>query len=378
MNIIFLDLRPFAHFVRNGFRQRVGRILYHLIHSDRVERFAYVWWNEEPNAGILDELPAKAEYREILLHEARRVRIPFGRSLGLAGGLIDRPRIRKATEVCRKFSGEPLWIWATDARLAVSARKLANKLNCKLCCDLIDNFAVRDEYENSQKLAFRKAYETAGRLADKVVANNPDMQSFLEIPNNKLKCVLNGVDLKLFNGDVNLSEPLEIARIPHPRVGFVGILSALTDVNLLNAVAQEIPECEVICVGPTKGANHPLHPRIHALGMKPYDDIPSYVVSFDVCLSIYRRCSATQYIDSQKVYEYLAAGKLVVVTDANNHTIKSAYVRVAGSVNEFVSIVREIIAQGTSSGMRKKISQSVAKHEWKSRIGEILDFLEEP
>ncbi|MBI5965715.1 MAG: hypothetical protein HY863_19735 [Chloroflexi bacterium] len=374
MNIVYLDFRPFSHFVRNGFRQRAGRILYHLIRSDRVARLVYVWWNEDSFSSSQDELPSDVEYKEMILHEARRAPLPFARRLGLVGGWVDKPRIQKAVAACRELSGS-YWVWATDPRLAVPARELANRLNGKLCVDLIDNFAVR--FEGAQEKLFRKAYEDTSRLADKIVANTPEMQSYLNIPDTKFKCVLNGVDWQVFHNGIHLREPSDITNIPRPRVGFVGTLTSLNDINLLNVVAKEIPECSVVVVGPIREEDKPLDPRIHSLGMKSYIEVPSYISSFDICISVYRKHPAVLYIDSQKIKEYLAAGKLVVSSHSSNISPESAYVSVANNVDEFVCMVRDAIEKTADASLRDRISLSVADQDWQKRISEILDFLEE-
>jgi glycosyltransferase involved in cell wall biosynthesis len=354
----------------------VGRVLYHLIRSDRVDAFVYIWWNEDPFTSIQDELPDEAEYKKILLLEGRRVLIPFARHLGVFNSWIDGPRIQKTVAACRELTDEPYWIWATDPRLSVSAYELANRLNGKLCVDIVDNFEVR--YEGRQRELFRKAYEDTVRFADKIVANNPEMQSYLNIPDTQFRCVLNGVDWQVFHNGINLPEPPEMVSIPHPRVGFVGTLSSLNDVSFLNAVAREIPECEVIVVGPTKNANKPLHPRIHTLGMKPYNEVPSYLSSFDICLSIYdEQHPSTQYGDSQKIKEYLAAGKPIVSSYSSNNRTESTHVCVAKNVDEFVCMVRDTIRKSVNADLREKISLSVADQDWRLRIAEIIDFLKD-
>ncbi len=376
MNIIFLDFRPFSHFVHNGFRQRAGRILYHLISSRRVNTFVYVWWNENPFGNVRDRLPDKTEYKRILLLEGRRPRIPFARQLGLDGNWINKSRIREIAVKCRELTGKPYWVWATDPRLTVPARDLANKVNGKLCIDLIDNFAIR--FEGKQTELFRKAYEDASQLADKIIANNPEMQNYLNIPDAKYNCVLSGVDWHAFHDRMNVPEPPDIVNLSRPRAGYIGTLSALNDVTFLNAVAERIPECEVVVVGSTAGANKPLHPRIHTLGMKSYVEVPLYVKSFDICLSVYDgRHPSTQYGDSQKIKEYLAAGKPVVASDSLNIRTESPYICVAKNVEEYVRMVREVATKPVSADLREQISLSVANQDWQVRITEMLDFLEE-
>jgi hypothetical protein len=110
--------------------------------------------------------------------------------------------------------------------------------------------------------------------------------------------------------------------------------------------------------------------------MKPYGEVPLFVAAIDVGLCIYRQCPAARYMDSQKIYEYLAAGKLVVSTDAINNGVESLYVRIGRSKHEFISLVREAIAESPDAITREEMNTLVAKHEWQMRVGQILDFLE--
>jgi glycosyltransferase involved in cell wall biosynthesis len=168
-----------------------------------------------------------------------------------------------------------------------------------------------------------------------------------------------------------------MAGIPHPRVGMVGILSRETDHELLNKVAQEISECEVVFIGGGTTHSNLLHPRIRKLGMKPYDQIPAYIAALDVGLSVYRVTPATKCMDSMKVYEYLAAGKPVVATPSQEHGRKSPHVCVAADAQDFVAAVRCLVRQKRSPGESETLSQSVGMHDWSNRVSEMLNCLED-
>jgi len=376
VNIVFVNMRPFSHFVSNGFRQRVGRILHHFIRSDRVTRLAYIWWNEESVGRLEDALPVDPVFEKVTIHEARRRAIPLAQTLGFGQNLFRAARLRGCVRHCEDLQTEPLWIWATDPRLVLPSRHLADALGGKLACDLIDNFALFENMGDTRRRAYKEAYPMVASRADRIVANNVHMRDLGDMPSDRFLCVMNGVDWQLFHDSIGSSAPPDLAAVPRPRVGFLGVLSSITDVGLLNAVARDIPECEVVCIGPTDQADQTLHPRIHQLGPKPYSEVASYIASFDVGLSIYRVCPASLCGDSQKVYEYLAAGVPVVATCAQDHREKSALVRVAGNEPEFVQMVRETLRENRCARAREERSQSVVQHDWLGRIAQILDFLE--
>jgi glycosyltransferase involved in cell wall biosynthesis len=114
-----------------------------------------------------------------------------------------------------------------------------------------------------------------------------------------------------------LPDPSDQASIPHPRVGFYGVLDERLDQALLDAVAKRNPSWHLVLVGPVakidpgqlpKGAN------IHYLGQKNYKELPNYLANWDVAMLPFAQNASTRFISPTKTPEYLAAGKPVVST----------------------------------------------------------------
>jgi UDP-galactopyranose mutase len=112
-------------------------------------------------------------------------------------------------------------------------------------------------------------------------------------------------------------DPADQAGIPHPRLGFFGVLDERLDVDLLRAVADARPDWHFVLLGPVVKIDPALLPRgpnLHYLGMKKYEQLPAYLAGWDVALLLFARNEATRYISPTKTPEYLAAGKPVVST----------------------------------------------------------------
>jgi UDP-galactopyranose mutase len=113
------------------------------------------------------------------------------------------------------------------------------------------------------------------------------------------------------------AEPRDQAEIPHPRLGFFGVIDERLDTALLQGVADARPDWHIVMLGPVvkiDPASLPQRPNIHYLGPKPYADLPQYVAGWDVALLPFARNDATRFISPTKTPEYLAAGKPVVST----------------------------------------------------------------
>lgn len=126
------------------------------------------------------------------------------------------------------------------------------------------------------------------------------------------------VDVEQFaKARVPQPDPLDQRSIPHPRVGWFGVIDERTDLALLDAVAAARPEWHFVMVGPVvkiDPASLPRRANVHWLGMKPYAELPTYVAHWDVAMLPFAHNDATRTISPTKTPEYLAAGRPVVST----------------------------------------------------------------
>ncbi len=115
----------------------------------------------------------------------------------------------------------------------------------------------------------------------------------------------------------HLPEPTDLAGIPHPRLGFYGVLDERLDQDLLAEVADLRPAMQFVLVGPTAKIDPaclPQRPNLHYLGPKPYAALPAYLAHWDVALMPFAMNDSTRFISPTKTPEYLAAGRPVVST----------------------------------------------------------------
>jgi len=107
------------------------------------------------------------------------------------------------------------------------------------------------------------------------------------------------------------------ASIPHPRLGFFGVIDERLDIGLLEVVARTHPEWHLILVGPVvkiDPAILPRHPNIHYFGQQSYEDLPRFLVGWDVCLLPFALNDSTRFISPTKTLEYMAAERPIVST----------------------------------------------------------------
>jgi UDP-galactopyranose mutase len=157
-----------------------------------------------------------------------------------------------------------------------------------------------------------------------------------------------GVDVAHFSpARQSLPEPPAQRPIPHPRLGFYGVIDERLDAPLLAALAALRPDWQIILIGPIVKIDPATLPRaanIHYLGGKPYNELPAYLSSWDVALMPFARNAATRFISPTKTPEYLAAGRPVVSTpivDVERHYGHVKAVRIASTAPAFATAIEE-------------------------------------
>lgn len=146
-------------------------------------------------------------------------------------------------------------------------------------------------------------------------------------------------------------DPADQADIPHPRIGFSGVIDERMDTALLDHLAESRPAWHLIMVGPVvkiDPADLPRRPNIHYLGGKKYEELPAYLAGWDVALLPFALNESTRFISPTKTPEYLAAGKPVVSTPINDVVRpygEMKLVHIAESGDEFVAAIEAALGK---------------------------------
>ena len=112
-------------------------------------------------------------------------------------------------------------------------------------------------------------------------------------------------------------DPRDQKDIPHPRVGFFGVVDERMNLELVAEVANLRPNLHFIFVGPVVKIEPgvlPQAPNIHWLGGKTYEELPDYVAGWDVAMMPFALNDSTRFISPTKTLEYLAAHRPIVST----------------------------------------------------------------
>ncbi len=166
------------------------------------------------------------------------------------------------------------------------------------------------------------------------------------------------------------AEPADQAAIPRPRLGYFGVIDERIDLDLLAAAADARPGWQWVMIGPVvkiDPASLPRRSNLHYLGMKPYDELPSYLAGWDVALMPFAANESTRFISPTKTPEYLAGGRPVVSTPIRD--VVRPYgdlelVEIAGDPEAFVAAAER--------SMRRFGQEGPEREAWLRRVDEFL------
>lgn len=146
-------------------------------------------------------------------------------------------------------------------------------------------------------------------------------------------------------------EPEDQKNIPHPRIGFFGVIDERMNMDIVAGIAALRPQWQLVMIGPTAKIapeSLPQANNVHWLGCKSYQDLPNYLSGWDVGIMPFAMNEATRYISPTKTPEFLAAGVPVVSTpiaDVVNPYGVAGHVEIATTAEEFVAKIELLLAR---------------------------------
>ena len=210
-------------------------------------------------------------------------------------------------------------------------------------------------------------------------------QSLFEAKRDKHPAVYafpSSIDVKHFERALSIDEePADQKDIPHPRIGFCGVIDERTDSDLLGRIAELRPEWQFVMIGPIVKINEndlPHRDNIHYLGAMSYNDLPAYISGWDVAMMPFAMNDSTRFISPTKTPEYLAAGRPVVSTpirDVVRPYGEKGLVHIAATADEFIKAIETSLIEDVVT-RRAKANEYLATMSWdktQSAMAELID-----
>jgi len=188
----------------------------------------------------------------------------------------------------------------------------------------------------------------------------------------------NGVESARFAAPTR--EPADLAGLPRPRVGYLGLLSHFLDFETLEALRRARGKGTLVLIGPetpaTRARLAELGRRegVAILGARPYDQVPAYLQALDVGVIPFRADERfVKGINPNKVYQYLAAGIPAVSTPLLDLPAAPPHLQYASSPDEMVEAVRAALAADRSPEPRRAIARA---YDWDAIAARMVRLIE--
>lgn len=154
--------------------------------------------------------------------------------------------------------------------------------------------------------------------------------------------------LDLLRRELESRAPVDMRGIPHPVIGYSGAIAEWFDFELLELVAESFAECSIVLVGPVFAKQVVAmqdviakHNNVYHLGPKQHDQLPYYILAFDVCIIPLKMNELMRSSDPNKIYEYAACGKPIVTVEYSSDIAQlNGLVHVAKTHAEFIECIR--------------------------------------
>jgi len=234
---------------------------------------------------------------------------------------------------------------------------IADLIKADLICYSITDEYYTNPYEKSIDKN-SKRYQRA-RASEMILRQNADItfassRNLYESRKNifkNIRHIPNSADFDHFRRaqDNSTVIPDELTAIPGRKIGYIGNINELIDLDLISELAGFNEDWSIVLIGSENGqdkfrkSSHYLRlksrEQVYFLGRKPYDQLPEYLKGIDVCLLPFVSNAWMENSSPNKIFQYLAAGKPVVSTDFPAVRELESVVEIAPDLQGFIDRV---------------------------------------
>jgi len=348
----------------------------------RLARYFHVLWVEPPEGWREWRPRGFAQHR----HNPSEMKIPgfdwyqSGRWLpqiyrprGI-GKIFDRLRLATAKAILRKRGCKKIIMYVWRPELGTALDLLDHDVSC---------YQIDDEYTFSdveQPVDLEEMQLI--RRVDQVILHSPALMEKKGYLNTNTILLPNGVDYAAYTRPH--TEPADLCTIPHPRIGYIGVIKKQLNFQLLITLAQQHPQWSFVFVGPIGflGGNGLLLQQLQTmrnvffLGYKSVNLLPAYTQHMDVCTLCYEANDYTKFIYPLKLHEYLASGRPIVGAPIPSVIEFSNVIQVAESPEEWSIAINKALLPAASESTAIKARRDIARqHDWNQITRNIAEAL---
>jgi len=183
---------------------------------------------------------------------------------------------------------------------------------------------------------------------------------------------------KALNPDLAIHPKLN--NIPQPIIGYFGSIERRIDYDLMQKVISANPDKSFVFAGPVINEHIPAWfnsaPNVYFTGQVPYSEMPQMIKGFDIATIPFKKDEVSATIFPLKLFEYLGAGKPVVVTNFNTDLkdyTKDAVIFCADA-EEFSAAITNVLTTDNAEKLSKR--RDVAnENTWEASAERLMEII---
>lgn len=246
----------------------------------------------------------------------------------------------------------------------------------------IDEYTSYSSHTEESKRALKQREQELMSAVDAVVVVSQTLYDAKSSHNPHTYLVPNAVNYASYQAalaDPDL--PAELAAIPTPRLGYVGLIGDKLDYDMLLDLARENPQWSFVFLGTVrlsqkKDVWESLAglPNVHHLGAVDVSRVPDYVKGFQVGLMPNLQNLFAENCSPLKLYDYLAAGIPVASMDIPHARRFASHIHLAPTPSGFGQAVRDALAD--TDPQRWQERRAIAAQEtWEARAQKLSEII---
>jgi glycosyltransferase involved in cell wall biosynthesis len=178
--------------------------------------------------------------------------------------------------------------------------------------------------------------------------------------------------------------PADIAHLPRPILGYLGLLNGRINWDITEAVLRRFPQASVVFVGnkldprSSEGARADhlrRYPNLHFAGFREQPRIMEYIRAFDICLIPEPSGPLNVAGCPQKLWNYLASSRPIVSTRIPEQAMWEPAVCIADAATGFCDHIARLLACQGNDGFGERRLAIAREHTWPKLADRLRDLL---
>ena len=245
--------------------------------------------------------------------------------------------------------------------------------------DTVDNWCKHASYKKFWN-KLKDNYKIIRNKADIIFILSKESEKIFYPRKKNIFQITQGIDLAHYQNKNKIINN-DIAKIPHPIIGYVGIIQEdRVNLDLIEYIANKNLDKSIVLIGPIwkKQDEEKLKKfaNIYLLGPKSYKEIPDYFNQFDTGIIPHYTNEFIKYTCSMKIYEFMACGLPIITTNTPGTEQFKDYIKITNDFDEFNTFINQELESDSKEKINARL-KIIKEHTWAKKIDQMLNYIEE-